>query len=666
MCKDEKNIFIYSVIGILFFFCVNNYIGFQIDGIIYALQLVNNWFPERFVSDPAFMFGNQDAFSIFSPIYGVFVKLFSLSLGSKIFCIVCHFLIALGVCLLFFKWMKKFHCAKFTFPALLLFFSLYAYGESRNDYWMSMTFIEPYTVSRNLSLGLGVMGLSFFFSKNKWISLIFFACGTLVHPLMTGWALPLWLFYHYPKTKIFIVIISLLFPVTVLFDFGSLTAYSDEWMNMSYQYKSMRKILMLMLCYTVFWGLVSLKFTSRNALKRFSHSLMLIVGIATYWFFATILTHHAFLFQVQPYRVEWLCNVCCLLIQVIILYEKIVVKFRKNEKLNLWDWMFASFLVVFWIDSVFVVSWLIALFLFKWNMGKKWKEKNVCKVKYLLWCCLIGALFVAIYEVVFLMQQRYPSLYIENGIVAQYSFLLVAFFSSLLLFFFKKFYAFFCIVLLACLVGCHYCIHPFTGENPSKAFLMMLVLLIIVQLMKKISPRILFCFCSIALFSYSVAFYDRRSDEQKKEELAIDQFLYNPLFPEIKNRGKMLYFVNGSFSENPRMFFLTGAYYDTQIGVGGLFYEQQEMEVRHRQMEIFYMRDSIDTKEMSDFRRINRNEAVYSKLRDKDSLIVRSDYLCSKKEISHLVSSYSDIPMIKEDSSLILNLNKMVYLYRCR
>ena len=60
-------------VAILFFLSVNHFDGFEQDAILYTLQAVNRLSPERFVGDPAFLFGNQDSFSVFSVLYVLFV-----------------------------------------------------------------------------------------------------------------------------------------------------------------------------------------------------------------------------------------------------------------------------------------------------------------------------------------------------------------------------------------------------------------------------------------------------------------------------------------------------------------------------------------------------------------------------------------------------------------
>lgn len=85
----KQNVAVY-MLGIAFFFCVVRYNGIVTDSMLYTLQAVHYLHPERFVGDIAFMYGNQDSFTIISPIYALVLEFFSVEMGAKIICIVSH------------------------------------------------------------------------------------------------------------------------------------------------------------------------------------------------------------------------------------------------------------------------------------------------------------------------------------------------------------------------------------------------------------------------------------------------------------------------------------------------------------------------------------------------------------------------------------------------
>lgn len=90
--KLLRNRWILFFLGIGFFFAVNHYSGIQVDGRLYLLQAIHYMHLDQFVNDVPFLFGNQGSFSIFSPIYGIFIRLFSVDQSSKIACFLMQLL----------------------------------------------------------------------------------------------------------------------------------------------------------------------------------------------------------------------------------------------------------------------------------------------------------------------------------------------------------------------------------------------------------------------------------------------------------------------------------------------------------------------------------------------------------------------------------------------
>jgi len=156
---------------VLFVLCVNHFDGFEQDSILYTLQAINRIFPGRFIDDPAFMFGNQDAFSIFSIIYSLFIKFFPIDTAALLLTLLTHSGLAASFAWLAYKWTKKYHCTWLALPITLFFFSVYAYGEFRNDMWDTIKTIEAYPVARTLAVCFGFWGLAHLFDKNKWAHL---------------------------------------------------------------------------------------------------------------------------------------------------------------------------------------------------------------------------------------------------------------------------------------------------------------------------------------------------------------------------------------------------------------------------------------------------------------------------------------------------------------
>jgi hypothetical protein len=82
------------------------------------------------------MYGNQDDYTLFSPIYSFFIKHFSIDNAALILSVFIHVFFA--------------------------FFALYSYDEVRNEFVFTIKTIEAFPVPRTLSAGFGFLGLAFF------------------------------------------------------------------------------------------------------------------------------------------------------------------------------------------------------------------------------------------------------------------------------------------------------------------------------------------------------------------------------------------------------------------------------------------------------------------------------------------------------------------------
>ena len=155
---ERKASILYFIIAILFFFCTVRYLGIRIDGELYTLQVIHNWFPERFVGDVSFMYGNQDSFTIFSHFYGIFLKLFPVDCAAKYVCLISQLCFAVT----FAYFLKIFlGCRldqKYIVVVFLTVFITYVAGSDKAELYF-MQFVEAYPVPRTLSVALGIAGI---------------------------------------------------------------------------------------------------------------------------------------------------------------------------------------------------------------------------------------------------------------------------------------------------------------------------------------------------------------------------------------------------------------------------------------------------------------------------------------------------------------------------
>ena len=116
-------------LGLAFFFALVRYRGFAYDAALYLLQVMNYLQPERFGNDVPFMYGNQDSFSIFSPIFAEVFKLLGVNIGG----IVAMMFVLLAMCVslitLVCRWTKLFNAEQWRFPIVFLLFVMLASKE---------------------------------------------------------------------------------------------------------------------------------------------------------------------------------------------------------------------------------------------------------------------------------------------------------------------------------------------------------------------------------------------------------------------------------------------------------------------------------------------------------------------------------------------------------
>jgi hypothetical protein len=86
----------------------------------------------------------------------------------------------------------------------------------------------------------------------------------------------------------------------------------------------------------------------------------------------------------------------------------------------------------------------------------------------------------------------------------------------------------------------------------------------------------------VSLFVWDVYRWDSRNDIVVLNEKQMNAFFDTPIFPQVKDRGKLLFTVDYEAPIQSRINFMTGAYADESIYVGEVFYKEQFMESNRR------------------------------------------------------------------------------------
>lgn len=720
MMKLLKENSVLYILGLSLFFSLVHYKGFDQDAAIYLLQVMNYLQPERFVNDVPFMFGNQDSFSIFSPIIALVFKTLGVNNGGVLAIFFTFLVLGTSLIALVCRWTRLFNAENWRVPIVFLFFILLAdkkYGSGS----LYLPLFEPYLVARALSEVLMVGGLVFFFDKNRYESLFFFVPASLMHPLMGGWALLLWSLYHFPKVRIPVLVLTFLAPLSGFLHIGRLGFYPDDWKPL--YISPIWEEFVIYFGNLAFW-LAMYRHFKGSLLSKFSISLFWVALIGFYLQFAGSYLEHILLYQAQPFRAQWLCLV--LVIPVFALFIRDLLKEKSNLVLR---------------DYAGLVLGLCSI------AGFQWLERSV--VVGGLWLVLLVACFILIYaptgkynniqlpriwikilfslSLIFLLASsvvnNYFKLAIEQGIgnaglvvswlnlpdyLSVIEMLLLLSLSLACMIQKKYWFALlfaisFCDGCLKILpvVGLILCLVPNLGlltrnillsfavsfsffeiwnslyrfnsteklplEGPPLASVAMFLILVVAFYLlltlrscwttKKTFVPLLVLFVSLVV--WDVYRWDSRNDVIVSNERQMDVFFKRPIFPQVKNRGKLLFVVDNEAPTQSRINFMTGAYADESIYVGEIFFREQYLESNRRRKAL--LTGTSERGDLSDFK--NKIMKIYQ---DSDTLLARVDYLCVNEEITHLATDLAQMPLPKQDSVYLDEKNKYVYLYGCK
>lgn len=694
-----KNRFFFYFIGLAFFFALIHYYGFFSDASLYLLQVIHFLDPSRFENDVPYMFGNQDSFSIFSPVISVFFKLLGVNLGGIVATLIGQLLWCFASLLFFERWIEKFVGKEFILPVYMAFMVVFCAKQCYCGY-IGFYFIEPLLVARFFSLSFVFLGLAFFLSNRKVVSLAFFFIASLFHPLMGGWGLALWIFFHFPQIRIPVVTVALLSPLSGFLHIGKLDFYPMDWLDRPLEYTPSLENSVNFAVLAAFW--FSMWKRIENAIvSKFSLSMLAIVVLALYLQYIGTWTEHMLLYQVQPFRVWWIALMAAVPVFCVYIKERydsdVLLEIRDYSIVLIAMTMFTNY------QNPIILGMSVLLLALCFRSTKKvYLNRTLIKAIYGIGFIVV-ALEIALNNFIHYSLGEgvlYTSLAIKMINMPMYIepvrmfVLLIMLVASL---YQRKFWLAIAFGLAFC--NNHLVILPLFAivfglfGNISvivkKSLLSLAISVSFIELIGSADTNteiggwfIIFTFafvsafvalyekCSLKMYAVLVlvsavclllwdfAIWDNRSMERVNDEKQMDAFFYEPLFPQIKIRGRMLVVENQEFPLLSRFKFLSGNYGDESIYVGEVFYRGQFDEAKRRKKALFYG----DTAQNIFY---NYSEMVREIYSVRDTLLSRVKYLCAIDDISYFASDYKDYPLVKEDSVYLDVKKKYIYLYNC-
>lgn len=694
----EKRFVIY-LSGLLFFFAFVHYSGYVLDAVLYLLQAVNYLHPERFVYDVPFMFGNQDSLTIYSPIVAKVFELFNVDFGGRLLTFCLQFFWGIGAICFIEKWCSHFGCKKWTLPVFAVFLIAMTATRYGCGSW-TLPIVEPILMARFFSELFAFFALAFFFHKNKYISLLFIIGSALIHPLMCGWGLPLWLFFHYPRTRIPVIAVSLLFPSTAFFHVGKLDFYPNDWLVKPYSLTPDWKDFLIYSGYLLFW-MTMYRQLKDSMVARFSISMFVVISIAIYFQYVGAFAGHVFLYQVQPYRAQWMCAIAVIPTFVLFIKENFVEQ-NKNSLKN-----YAC--VALGLCAIAQTNWLVLLIaltsIIYSSIGKKeiasfdfqWKRPlfYVALVVSISNVCIDNFIEMGLQQAVGSSYWAIKLMDVPEYITPVKNVFLLALTMACVIE--RKWWISIAFALSFCngkfqvlpIASILLYLAPNLRSSIKQVVVAVTIVLSFAEILESLDKSALWSICFIAtLFPisyFAVSFlktgntvrwtvwalafmvvfaawgvysWDARDDFETLNERQMERFLNEPIFPQVKDRGKLLFVVDMESPLQSRFNFLTGAYGDASIYVGEIFYKGQYLESNRRRTALL----TGDKKPVSLVDYESKVHLVYANL---DTLHKRVDYLCSIGDITHLATDYSNMNLVKVDSSYLDVKRKFVYLYQC-
>lgn len=661
----KKKWFVYTA-GLAFFFVLFRYYGYYEDAGRYLLQAVHFLHPERFVNDVPFMFGNQDSFTVFSPLLVIFFKIFGVNHGGIVAVLLLEFLWGLAAITLFVRWTTLWGYPAWALPAFIACIAVITNKTYGSGAYFPI--VDHILVARFAAEGFVLWGLAFLWSKNRYTSLGLFLLAATLHPLMGGWGIPLWLLYHYPRLRLPMSIVVLLAPLTGFLHIGRLDFYPSDWFGDRLPFTPTGEDALFFAGILVFWWLVW-KFSKNCAVSQFASAIFWLSLFGVFWQYVGILMRHQLLVQAQPYRVLWLGFIPMVPVAIVSLWETS----REESRFSLW---LAS--IPRLVQTIFGLSLLFfVVSAFLGNMVQLALEQNVGNMRIALslmdlpeYLLPVHKVLLGILTIICLAERRFW-LAASFGLSLFNSCFTILPMIAIVFYLIPSVKGLFKDLLIAIAIVISFVEYlsalqasPLLESGLHSSFFIVVLFGLVVWVIcwnNSSKQNILWLPFVLLILSFSfwdVIKWDVRSEFRILDECQMDAFFEEMVFSQIENRGKILFVENEEFPLQSRFKFLTGTYADETINIGELFYKGQFQEARRRK-NVLLLGDSIWGYWGNYSQRIAK---VYA---NADTLLARIHFLCDVGDITHFVSDFSGMSLPRLDSIYLNVKRKHIYLYGC-
>lgn len=307
----EPQLLLFILLLALWFFS-HHYQGLWHDGIFYAVQALASLRPDVYGKDLFFLYGSQDDFTLFSPIYAAFIRLFGLD-GAMLALLLAGHALWFGSAMLLASRLQR------GFPFWLGLVLVIAMPRSFNA--EVLEYADRFLTPRLIAEGFTLLSLALVLRGKRLASLAVLATAFAMHPLMAlAGAAFVGLYLACDRPKVALVFGALTSAAVLLLGwmdvspFGRLFATMDaEWFQLAvarasyvfwdgwrYEEWGNRSLLTL--------SLLAAAAGAAKGRQRRIFLLPLVIGAAAMLLFwlGTSVFHNVLLIQLQTWRWLWL------------------------------------------------------------------------------------------------------------------------------------------------------------------------------------------------------------------------------------------------------------------------------------------------------------------------------------------------------------------------
>lgn len=295
-----------ALAGALLWLATHPYRGLYQDANLYTLMALRWLEGGAYARDPFFVFGGQDAYSVFSTIHGALIKLFGISGASHLL------VLAGGGAWLGASWLVAKRVFSDRFPFGVFFLCSAVLSLSYSPVGNTFVLNEAFATARILAIPLGIAAVAL--GTNRPTAWLLALVATSIHPLLGVWPLLFLVAMRFPDRKLTALaaiffcsfVASAVIGGETFFHLVSaerLTLLQDSTIDLLARGEGANA--------AVFW-LAALLVGSRFGADHFRRNYLLVALLSALAYLSSLIVSQYYpielLLQIQPWRAMWLAT----------------------------------------------------------------------------------------------------------------------------------------------------------------------------------------------------------------------------------------------------------------------------------------------------------------------------------------------------------------------